>query len=191
MVKVNPLPGSLSTVMKPLLCRTMPYTDARPRPVPFPSCLVVKNGSNRCERVSADIPTPSSQDFQSFTNALKKQQTVREALKGGTDFAEVAKANSDDADSKDKGGEIGWITRGMLADPRTEDAVFGTDAGNVSDAVTTSSQWTIYKVLEKVASKDVTDDQKAKIKQSAYSYWLERQKKAYDVQNVLPGFALR
>lgn len=145
----------------------------------------------RLARILVSIPTPSSQDFQSFTNALKKQQTIREALKNGTDFAEVAKANSDDTDSKDKGGEVGWVTRGMLADPRTEDVVFGTEAGTVSDAVTTSSQWTIYKVLEKAASKDVTDDQKAKIKQNAYSYWLERQKKAYDVQNVLPGFALR
>lgn len=141
-------------------------------------------------KITVNIPTPSSQNIQGFTDALKKQATIRDALKNGTDFAEVAKANSDD-DSKDKGGDIGWVTRGMLVDPRSEDLIFGTQPGNVTDPISGSNTWAIYKVLEKTASKDVDDDQKAKIKQSAYSYWLERQKKAYDVQNVIPGFALQ
>lgn len=41
-----PAPGSLSTVIRPPLCRTISLTVARPSPVPFPSSLVVKNGSN-------------------------------------------------------------------------------------------------------------------------------------------------
>lgn len=140
-------------------------------------------------QIVVDIPTPSAQDISSFTNALKKQETIRQALNGGTDFGDVAKANSDDAGSKDAGGDIGWVTRGMLTDPRAEDAVFRAEAGKVTDAVSTANQWTLYKVLEKAASRDLTEDQKVKIKQNAYSYWLERQKRAYDVQNVLPGFA--
>ena len=44
----------------PATLRTIPYTVASPRPVPLPSCLVVKNGSKTRARVAASIPTPVS-----------------------------------------------------------------------------------------------------------------------------------
>ncbi len=136
--------------------------------------------------ISVNIPTPSTTDMTSFTDALKKQETVRQALAANTDFATVAKANSDDS-SKDNGGDIGWVTRGMMIDPQAEQVVFSTDVGKVSDGISTTTAWTIYKVLEKSPSRELTEDQKITIGQDAYTYWLERQKKAYDVQNVLPG----
>src|SRR5690242_10918400 len=46
--------------MLPPLCLTMPYTVDRPRPVPLPGSLVVKNGSNARAIVASSIPTPSS-----------------------------------------------------------------------------------------------------------------------------------
>ncbi len=46
--------------MSPPLCLTMPYTVARPRPVPFPGPFVVKKGSNTRERVCSSIPSPVS-----------------------------------------------------------------------------------------------------------------------------------
>lgn len=136
--------------------------------------------------ISINIPTPSTTDITSFTDALKKQTTVQQAINGGQDFAAVAKANSDDA-SKDNGGDVGWVTRGMMTDPQAEQLVFSTEVGKVTDAITTTTRWTIYKVLEKAPSRDLTEDQKITIDQDAYTYWLERQKKAYDVQDVLPG----
>ncbi len=38
----------------------MPYTVARPSPLPFPCSFVVKNGSNTRARVAASIPSPVS-----------------------------------------------------------------------------------------------------------------------------------
>ena len=46
--------------MWPPLCLTMPYTVARPRPVPWPTPLVVKNGSKTWASTSSDIPQPVS-----------------------------------------------------------------------------------------------------------------------------------
>ena len=40
--------------------RTMPYTEARPRPVPLPTCLVVKKGSKARAATSSDMPSPTS-----------------------------------------------------------------------------------------------------------------------------------
>ncbi len=59
-MKDAPRPGSLSTSMKPPLCLTMPYTVASPSPVPFPTSLVVKNGSKIWARVAASMPCPLS-----------------------------------------------------------------------------------------------------------------------------------
>ncbi|MDE3103049.1 MAG: peptidylprolyl isomerase [Chloroflexota bacterium] len=136
--------------------------------------------------ISINIPTPSSTDPTAFTDALKKQTTVREGLAKGTSFADLAKANSDDP-SKDNGGDIGWVTRGMMTDPQAEQDVFNTPVGKVTDGITTATSWTIYDVLEKSSSRALTEDQTLQIKDGAYTYWLERQKKAYDVKNVLPG----
>jgi hypothetical protein len=44
MRNVAPWPGSLVTSMAPSWAWTMPWTTERPRPVPRPGALVVKNG---------------------------------------------------------------------------------------------------------------------------------------------------
>ena len=56
--KVLPFPGALSTVMKPPLLLTMPWTAARPRPRPVN--LVVKKGSKIRALVSSSMPEPLS-----------------------------------------------------------------------------------------------------------------------------------
>ena len=55
-----PLPCLLSTCRTPPCCLTMVFTVANPKPLPRPELLVVKNGSNRCDRVSASMPYPVS-----------------------------------------------------------------------------------------------------------------------------------
>src|SRR5688500_19790047 len=57
-VNVEPAPGALVTATRPPLCVTMPYTVDRPRPVPLPGPLVVKNGSNTRACVAASMPVP-------------------------------------------------------------------------------------------------------------------------------------
>ena len=57
-MKVEPRPGRDSTRIAPPAWRTMPYTVARPRPVPV--SLVVKNGSKMRERISSVMPQPPS-----------------------------------------------------------------------------------------------------------------------------------
>ena len=48
--------------MAPLFCCTMPYTVARPSPVPLPLSFVVKNGSKILDSVSESMPVPVSRD---------------------------------------------------------------------------------------------------------------------------------
>ncbi len=52
-------------------------------------------------------------------------------IEGGAEFAGLAKENSQDDQTRDKGGEIGWVKRGQLARP-VEDVLFGLNVGELS-----------------------------------------------------------
>ncbi len=74
--------------------------------------------------------------------ALDKQ------LKAGADFAELAKKNSQDPGSAQKGGDLGWVSRGQMV-KNFEDAVFTLKPNAISDVVTTEYGFHIIQVLEK------------------------------------------
>ena len=58
--EVLPLPTSLSTVTSPPDCFAKPNTCDRPSPVPWPTSLVVKNGSKMRPNWSGGMPLPVS-----------------------------------------------------------------------------------------------------------------------------------
>ena len=58
--KIDPAPGRLSTVISPPIDRTMPCEIGRPRPVPTPRGLVVKNESKMRVMISGGMPGPLS-----------------------------------------------------------------------------------------------------------------------------------
>ena len=82
---------------------------------------------------------------------------------------------------------MGWLARGMLTDLRAEDELFSLPAGQLSKQHNLLTTTTWYKVIEKSDSRDLDDDQKKKIKDTAYQYWLNQQKKAHDVLRLIPG----
>src|SRR5690606_22068342 len=68
--------------------------------------------------------------------------TLRARIAGGADFAEVAAENSDDAFSKDKGGELGWFTQDQFG-PEFGAEVSGLQDGEVSAPFKTQAGWHI------------------------------------------------
>ena len=80
---------------------------------------------------------------------VKKQaEQVDQQAKHGANFADLAKKYSEDANTKSKGGEIGWIVAGQTG-PAFEKAAFSLPKGAVSDVVQTSYSFDIIKVLDK------------------------------------------
>ena len=138
-------------------------------------------------QIQVAAPRPVGGDFQAFTNQLKKVSEITAALDKGTDFGEVAKQYSEDSATKDKGGDLGWIARGMITDLASENELFNLDAGARSQQHNTLTRTIWYKLVEKSDSRDLDDDQKKKIKDNAYQYWLNQQKKAHDVLRLIPG----
>jgi len=140
-------------------------------------------------QVATPFPTAGA-DFQTYADQLKKVADVQKAFDAGTEFAEIAKQFSEDSATKDKGGELGWYAHGMLTQVDLESEMFALDVGlrTVQHSDRTNTVW--YKILEKDPGRALDDDQKKKISDNAYTYWLQQQKKAHGVQKLVPGHEL-
>ncbi len=96
---------------------------------------------------------------------------LKEARAGG-DFAAMAKANSEDPGSKDKGGEY-TFPKGQMV-PAFEKAAFSLEVGKVSDVIETRFGYHIIKLSEKIAAdnkslEDVKDEIKKNLEKSGRS----------------------
>ena len=132
--------------------------------------------------------TPLSADQQ---QAKRKQiDDLLKRIRGGADFAALAKQYSEDPSSKDNGGEMPKFPRGQMA-PEFEAAAFSLTNNQVSDVITTAYGYHIIKLLDKTPAqrvdyatvapkiKDFLTQQKTEKLAPAY---LEKLKKAADVQ---------
>jgi len=90
--------------------------------------------------------------------AEKKIEGIAAQLKAGKDFAELARANSDDSGSKAAGGDLGWTKRGTMPES-FEKVLFGLGKGAVSDPVETEFGWHLIRVddLHPSATRPFTD----------------------------------
>src|SRR5437660_4027636 len=78
----------------------------------------------------------------------KRAEDVLKQARKGVKFDELAKKYSEDAPTKDKGGDLGWIGQKQTV-PEFEKAAFSAGVGQVSDLVRTQYAFVIIKVLEK------------------------------------------
>ncbi len=87
---------------------------------------------------------------------LEKLQLTGKILtraRAGEDFAKLVKEYSDDAESKDKGGEYAFA-RGQMP-PEFEAAAFSLQLNQISDVVTTRFGYHIIKLAEKIPARQV------------------------------------
>jgi peptidyl-prolyl cis-trans isomerase D len=85
------------------------------------------------------------------------EDVLKQAKKGGK-FEDLAKKYSEDPGSKEKGGDLGWITQGQTV-PEFEKTAFGLDKGQISELVKTQYGFHIIKVLEKETARTKTFDE--------------------------------
>jgi parvulin-like peptidyl-prolyl isomerase len=77
--------------------------------------------------------------------ARQKAEDILKRARAGEDFAALAKENSEDPGSKEKGGDLGWFGRGQMV-KEFEDAAFGLKDNEISDVVETKYGFHIIKV---------------------------------------------
>lgn len=92
---------------------------------------------------------------------------IRRQIANGADFAEMAKKYSEDKGAAMNGGELGWVTPGVLVPP-FEQAMNQLKIGEVSQPVKTQFGWHLIKV-EGRRNKDNTEDyQREQIQKFVY-----------------------
>ncbi len=80
--------------------------------------------------------------------AKKFAQTLLDSIKNGADFAEIAKAQSDDPGSKAAGGDLGFVKRGVFF-PEFEAAAFKLNEGELSEVIESPVGFHIIQLLER------------------------------------------
>jgi peptidyl-prolyl cis-trans isomerase C len=95
-------------------------------------------------------PMPVAEGKAELTDeqALAKAQDIRKRLVAGEDFAALAKAESDDTGSAQKGGDLGEFHRGMMVPP-FEQAAFSLKPGDISEPVKSPFGYHIIVVQER------------------------------------------
>lgn len=123
----------------------------------------------------------------------EEADAVLSDLKGGKDFAELAKEKSQDPGSKAQGGDLGFFGRGVM-NPRFETAAFALAKGETSEVVEADNGFHIIKVTDvKEAVVPGYDTVKADVKKAYYeekmgteaTTWLESLKKDRNYKNLV------
>lgn len=106
------------------------------------------------------MATPEQVKASHILVATKEEsEAILAQLKGGADFATLAKEKSTDPGSKEQGGDLDYFGKGMMV-KEFEDAAFSLPVGELSNVVQTSHGFHIIKVTDKKAATTPTYDQK-------------------------------
>ncbi len=116
--------------------------------------------------------------------ALQEANAIKARIEAGEDFATVAKEVSDDAQTAENGGELGWVFRGEMGDDFDELA-FSLEPGQIGGPTKLADGYAILLVEEKDPNHPVKDDELKQRRKQAFNDWLDAQVAAADVNNNL------
>jgi len=105
--------------------------------------------------------------------AQEKALALRKDLDGGLDFDEAAQKNSDDQESARRGGDLGYVVKGMLP-AEVEAAAFKLQVGENSQPLESKFGWHILRLEEKRAAQKlryeaVKDDLEQVLTQNSFA----------------------
>ncbi|MBE9399469.1 SurA N-terminal domain-containing protein [Pontibacterium sp. N1Y112] len=107
---------------------------------------LVDNFEGQEERQASHILIEIS-DSRDAGDAETKAQDIAQRIAAGEDFAELAKAESDDPGSAENGGDLGFNGKGLFV-PEFDEALFALEKGQVSEPVLTDFGYHIIKLID-------------------------------------------
>ena len=88
----------------------------------------------------------------------KAASLAQQARQPGADFAALARANSDDTGSKASGGDLSWVSKGVMVKP-FEDALFAMQPGEIRGPVKSEFGWHVIQLREVKPGKQIPFEQ--------------------------------
>jgi peptidyl-prolyl cis-trans isomerase C len=125
------------------------------------------------DKILAEVPSTAEQvHVQQIL--LYNQDTAQRflmQLNGGADFDELALQ----ADPLTR-GDLGWVPRGYLLEPKIEDAAFNLTVGEHSDVIATDVGFHILRILESDPQRPLSPDAYLALQDLALKSWVDTQR---------------
>ncbi len=152
-------------------------------------CIQIRStmfGELMLNRVSAQVPTQVEQVHVAHILLATQDDAnkVLALLKAGGDFTALAKQYSKDETTRDNGGDLGWLPRGIMP-PEFEAVAFQLQPGQISDVVSTPLGFHIIKVLEHADARDLSPDMLQNQKQQAFLAWLDARRNQAKIEKYV------
>lgn len=97
-------------------------------------------------------------EIRNDERARKEAETLRERILAGGDFAELARANSDDPGSANKGGDLGWSEPAAFH-PAFAEKLQSLEIDEISEPFKSPEGWHIVEVLDR-RERDQTEERR-------------------------------
>lgn len=101
-------------------------------------------------------------------------------IEGGADFADVAAERSLDTETKDDGGEVGWIPRGLGISQ--EDVLFDAEVGELT-SIPAANGVLVIEVEKKADSRKIEEGQRQPLASRAFQDWLDGRSEEVEIVN--------
>ena len=131
------------------------------------------------EEVEAEAEAEAEAEFELQVMLLGSEQETQEViarLESGEDFGEVAKELSQHDESKEDGGDLGWLASSEI-NPVYQDFVLNAELGTLSElikdeTVTTTGGYWLVEVLDEEDNRQIEDSDRDFFKQKALDEWV-------------------
>lgn len=140
--------------------------------------------TTRAVRDAVTASTPRLQPQVRVSHILLEDQSAADEatrrLNAGETFVDVARSLSADLSTRDSGGDLGYLPRGVMP-PAFDDAAFSLAAGKRSDVIESEIGLQIVLVTEPAEDRPVPDRYWPAVQQHAFADWLQGQREAASI----------
>lgn len=144
--------------------------------------------SRMIEHVIAAVPTRAehinARHILLATQAEAEQ--VLTQLRAGADFAALAQRYSQDTYTRDRGGDLGYVPRGILTAPEVETAAFSLQSGQISDVIHSSLGYHIVQVVDRVPDQEISAENLRLLRDRFVREWLDGLRQQADIEVFIP-----
>jgi parvulin-like peptidyl-prolyl isomerase len=143
------------------------------------------------EYLAARMPTVAEQIHLHviILEAYEDAEKIRARWEAGEDFADLAREISLDEVSGEKGGDLGWLPRGVLASSWFDEVAFSLTVGDVSEPLSYMSDpeteeifYYLLMVSEKAEAREIDEESLRILRDQVLDAWLLAEIKFHEVE---------
>jgi parvulin-like peptidyl-prolyl isomerase len=136
------------------------------------------------QRIAESVP-PVAEHVHArhiLVDTEEEAQRLHDQLESGADFATLARTYSQDPNTREAEGDLGWFPRGILTVPKVEEVAFSLAPGQYSEVVPSLLGYHIVQVVERDPDREVGSDNLHLLQERILQEWVEGLKAQADIQ---------